>query len=115
MEVVLDPLRGRLGDLQLLKRPGHPQVGRAGQVRAARAAAFRVVVRVSSGSAQHIAAPGAPGCLPRLRFFASSRSCARRCLRGGLRPGASSPDGGIEELPLLRETIRSSRATCSRS
>ena len=70
---------------------------------------------MSSGSAQHIADPGAPGCLPRLRFFASSRSAARRCLRGGFRPGASSPDGGIEEFPLLREMIRSSRATCSRS
>src|SRR5271166_2558066 len=44
LQVVLDPLRGRLGDLQLLERPGHPQVGRAGQVRTARAGAVRVVV-----------------------------------------------------------------------
>ena len=71
--------------------------------------------RVSSGSAQVIAAPGAPGCLPRFLFFPASRCAARRCLRGGLRPGASSPDGGIEEFPLLRDRARSSRAACARS
>lgn len=70
---------------------------------------------MSSGSAQLIADPGAPGCFPRLRFFSASRSAARRSLRGGSRPGTSSPEGGIEELPLLRDRARSSRATRSRS
>jgi len=37
---------------------------------------------VSSGSSQRIAAPGAPGCLPRFRFPAA-RCSARRCFRGG--------------------------------
>jgi hypothetical protein len=36
-------------------------------------------------------------------------------LRGGRRPGRSSADGGIEEFPLFRDTIRSSRANRSRS
>src|SRR6185312_14822025 len=40
--------------------------------------------------------PARPTALPRFRFAA--RSAARRCLRGGLRPGASSSDGGIDEL-----------------
>jgi GntR family transcriptional regulator len=31
--------------------------------------------------------------------------------RGGVRPGRSSADGGIEELPLFREVSRSSRST----
>jgi hypothetical protein len=34
---------------------------------------------------------------------------------GGFFPGRSSVLGGIEEFPLLRETSRSSRATCSRN
>ena len=101
----------RLGDLFLLVRPRDPEVGGAVEVRPARAGALRVISPGSHpGTVQVIAAPGAPGCLPRLRFFAASRSAARRCLRGGLRPGVSSPEGGIEELPLLRDTARSSRA-----
>jgi hypothetical protein len=74
----------------------------------------------SSGSAQHIADPGEPGCPPRLRAV---RSAARRCCRdAGVRPGTSSALDGIDEFPLLREVSRSSRATvacksptCSRS
>jgi hypothetical protein len=31
--------------------------------------------------------------------------------RGGVRPGRSSADGGIDELPLLRDASRSSRST----
>ena len=57
--------------------------------------------------------PGLPGCFP--RFFFSARSAARRCCRGSFRPGRSSDDGGIEEFPLLRDTVRSSRAIRSRS
>jgi hypothetical protein len=64
-----------------------------------------------SGSAQHIADPGAPGCLPRLR---PARSAARRCCRdGGVRPGTSSVPGGNDEFPLFREASRSSRATAT--
>ena len=43
------------------------------------------------------------GLLAPLALLRLPASAARRCLRGGLRPGASSPDGGIEELPLLRD------------
>jgi len=66
---------------------------------------------VSSGSSRQARnAPGAPGCLPCLR------PPPRRGLRsGGFFPGRSSVLGGIEELPLLRETSRSSRATRSSS
>jgi len=44
MQVMLDAAGRDQRHLQLLERPGHPQVGRAGQVRTARAGAFRVVV-----------------------------------------------------------------------
>ena len=65
----------------------------------------------SSGSAQHIADPGAPGCLPRLR---AARSAARRCWRvGGVRPGTLSVLGGNDEFPLFREARRSSRVTAA--
>jgi hypothetical protein len=64
----------------------------------------------SPGSAHRIAVSGALGCRPRARFTAS-RSAARRCLRGCLRPGRSSRTGGIDEFPLLPDKARSSRAT----
>jgi hypothetical protein len=65
---------------------------------------------VSSGRSLHGRyAPGAPGCLPGLRFFPPCRCPG--C--GVLLPGWSSLLGGIEELPLLREISRSSRAICS--
>ena len=60
-----------------------------------------------------MAALGLHGCLPRFFFFA--RSAARRCFRGGLRPGRSSELGGIEEFPLFRDLARSAAASCSRS
>ena len=44
VQVVLDPLRGRLGNLQLLERPGHARILRAGQVRAAPAPALREMI-----------------------------------------------------------------------
>ena len=59
-------------------------------------------------------APGLPGCFPRFRFFASARSAARRCFRGGFFPGRSSELGGIEEFPLFRDPDRSAAASCSR-
>ena len=51
--------------------------------------------------------PGDPGCLPGFRFPAPPAGFRR----GGVRPGRSSADGGIEELPLLRDASRSSRST----
>ena len=44
VEVVLDPLRGRLGDLQLLAGPGHSRIPGISQVRAALARPGRVPV-----------------------------------------------------------------------
>ena len=44
MQVMLDAARGRLGYLQLLERPGHAQILRAGQVCAARACPGRVMI-----------------------------------------------------------------------
>ena len=67
---------------------------------------------VLSGRGSHARyAPGAPGCLPGFRLFPPPR--ALRC--GGFFPGRSSDEGGIEEFPLLRDSARSSRLTCSRS
>ena len=57
-------------------------------------------------------APGLPGCFPRLFF--SARSAARRCFRGGFRPGRSSELGGIEEFPLFRDPARAAVSSCSR-
>ena len=57
-------------------------------------------------------APGLPGCFP--RFFFSARSAARRCFRGGFRPGRSSELGGIEEFPLFRDPARAAVSSCSR-
>ena len=57
-------------------------------------------------------APGLPGCFP--RFFFPARSAARRCFRGGFRPGRSSELGGIEEFPLFRDPARSAVSSCSR-
>ena len=57
-------------------------------------------------------APGLPGCFP--RFFFSARSAARRCFRGGFRPGRSSELGGMEEFPLFRDPARSALSSCSR-
>ena len=57
-------------------------------------------------------APGLPGCFP--RFFSPARSAARRCLRGGFRPGRSSELGGIEEFPLFRDPARAAVPSRSR-
>ena len=48
-----------------------------------------------------------------LAGLAASRAAAGCC--GGVFPGWSSPDGGIEEFPLLREISRSSRASFASS
>ena len=44
VQVMLDPPRGRAGDLQLLERAGHSQVLHSGQVRAALACPLRVMI-----------------------------------------------------------------------
>jgi hypothetical protein len=54
--------------------------------------------------------PGAPCCLPRRRPDPFTGLGA-----GLVFPGRSSLDGGIDEFPLLRPTIRSSCATRSTS
>jgi hypothetical protein len=111
VQVVLDPAGGRLGDLQLLIRAGHPQAARAGQVRAAAAQPLRIV-------ADHLVRLGPAHRRPwRARLLAALTRRplrARRCCRdGGFRPGRSSAPGGMEEFPLLRDAARSSRATRS--
>jgi hypothetical protein len=106
VQVMLNHLRGHQRDLDLLMRSHHPQVGRAVQGGAALTHPRRECGTVSSGcSLQARCGPRAPGCLPCLRFPPPG------CLRGGgVWPGRSSADGGIEELPLLREESRSSRS-----
>jgi hypothetical protein len=110
MPVVLDGLRARLGQVGDLVRVPDPDITGPGQVPAAPAGTLR---EVRDGAVRVIVPrqvrPAAPGCLPGLRFFPPC--CCLRC--GGFLPGWSSLLGGIEELPLLREISRSSRAICS--
>ena len=112
VQVVLDPLRRRQRDLLLLIRPGNPQVSGIRQVTAAGAGTLGMVILGPVRTFHVIDAPGLPGCFPRFFFFA--RSAARRCFRGGLRPGRSSDDGGIEEFPLFRDPARSAVSSRSR-
>jgi hypothetical protein len=64
---------------------------------------------VSSGlSRQARFDPCAPGCLPGFRFGPLPRT---GFTGGGVRPGTSSIEGGIDELPLLRPSRRSNSAT----
>jgi hypothetical protein len=67
----------------------------------------------SASSAHGRLVPAAPRCLPRLRFAPPVPGLALRA--GFLRPGRSSVDGGMLELPLLRDTSRLSRSTSARS
>lgn len=110
VQVMLDPLRRQRRDLHLLQRPRRAQTKGGFQVRAASARARRVMV-------DHLVWPGTS---PSPTIPAACRACAclaaRRGGRDGLRPGrTSSEDGGIDELPLSRDIIRSSRTTRSRS
>jgi hypothetical protein len=66
---------------------------------------------VSSGpSRQARCAPGAPGCLP-CRF----PDPPRFRWPGAFRPGRSSAEGGIEELPEFLDAARQAASSCSRS
>jgi len=107
---MLGHLDGDLRQVVHLMRALDADVGGGGQIRAAGAAAGRAValrlIRV-----RHPRQPAAfcARLLPRLRC-AAPRS--RRLPFGLPRPGStSSPDGGKDEFPELRDTIRSSRAT----
>lgn len=87
VQVMLNPLRRRLWDLQLLVRVGHPEVPGGGQVRAARARTPRVViahligVRPSSSPL-----PAHPAAYPACAFPpapAPAAACAAACGRAG--------------------------------
>ena len=110
---MLDAARGQAGYLQLLERPGHAQILRAGQVRAARACPGRVMILhlVRLGPAHRrsrragLLAPLALGGGP----FRSAPLPPRR-----LAAGLVIEDGGIDEFPLLRDAARSIAAIRSR-
>ena len=80
-----------------------------GQIAAAVAAALGKPIPTLAGVlGPGQVAPGAPGCLPRFRVTPPRRF---GFTAGGVLPGSSSFDGGIDELPLLRESRCSSRAS----
>ena len=111
VQVMLDDRRGHLRDLHLLVRGSHPQVRRAGQVRAARARPPREMRHRPVG----ILAPGQVRAR-RARLLTRVRACpAAASPGGGVRPGWSSSDGGSEELPEFRDAARSSLASRSSS
>ena len=97
--VVLDHTHADQRDLVPLVPVGHTQLGSRAQAGAAFAGALVgavlvVVTLVPPAPTQR--GPGAPGCLP----FDRPEGLARRSLRGGVRPGPSSSEDGMEELPL---------------
>ena len=108
--LMLDHLGRDLREIVHLMRALDAHVPGGGQIRAAGAPARRTMApSFSSGFCIHGSQrPCAPGCLPRFR-----RGPLPLCrLPPRLpRPGSnSSLDGGRDEFPELRETIRSSRA-----
>ena len=109
VQVMLGHRRGDQRDVDQLVRGRHAQVRRAGQVRAARARPLREMRH----RLVRVLAPGQvrarrAGLLARLAPFPFPRF---GLAGGGVRPGRSSADGGIEEFPLFRDTSRSSRST----
>jgi hypothetical protein len=113
VQVMLDHRRGLQRDLHLLMGGRHPQVRGPFQRRAAHACSLREVrhraVRaVRPGQAR--CDPGAPGRLPGLRPPLPRPGFGGG---GGVRPGRSSADGAMEELPLVRPRRRRSSATSS--
>ena len=111
MQVMLDAARCYQRHLQLLTRPGHAQVSRAGQVRPAPAHAGRAVIDHLIGFRPRHRRSRRPGCFPRPRLL----PLPRRSRFGGSLPGRSSAEGGIEELRLLRPSRRLSSAASARS
>ena len=110
MQVVLDPPGGQQRNLQLLGRGRHAQVSRTGQVRPAPPHGPR------GGGRPPRRAP--PRSSPRPARRAACRAYAPPAAPHGAAAAtaacgqASHPVlGGIDELPELRDTIRSRRAT----
>ena len=98
---------GYLGDVGLLVAVDDPQIGRGLQVRAAAARAFGKPVLVYVGFPPELEMrPRRTGLLAAFTAFTSRFGFTG----GGVLPGASSPDGGIEELRLLRDCRCSSLA-----
>ena len=106
-------VRGQLRDLDLLMGGRHAQVGRGGQVRAARARPLREMrhrpVRVLAPGQVRARRPRLLARVPPLPL------APLRVGGGGVRPGWSSSDGGSEELPEFRDAARSSLASRSSS
>ena len=113
VQVMLDDRRGHLRDLHLLVRGSHPQVHRAGQVRAAHARPPREMRHRPVG----ILAPGQVRARRARLLTRIPLAPPPRCgfPAGGVRPGWSSSDGGSEELPEFRDAARSSLASRSSS
>jgi hypothetical protein len=111
VHIVLADLDADLWQIVHLVRAFDAHISGLGQIRPAPAATFRAVRHPLIGGAPHgIALPFAPCCFPRLRPELFARFGV-----GFVLPGRPSLEGGIEELPLLRETNRSSRRTRSSS
>ena len=107
VQVMLDHPRRRQWDLHLQVAGHHPRPAAPARALPHSHVPAGKCGTVSSGcSLQARCEPGAPGCPPGFRF--PPRAGLRR---GAGRPGRSSADGGIDELPLLREASRSSRST----
>ena len=109
MLVVLGDRDADLRDLMLLVAVHHPQVGGIGQIVPALAAPLREPILLVIG-------PVHPGEVrprgSRLLTLAPLRPTTRAFFAaGGVLPGSSSREGGIEELPELRDSRCSTRAS----
>lgn len=109
MLVVLRHAHRHQRDLVLLIAVHDTQVGSCGQV--CPATAHPLEVTVPAVVEFVLIAPAQRGSPA--RRAACPDGFARRSLRGGVRPGPSSFEGGIEKLPLLRESRCSSSASFS--
>jgi hypothetical protein len=61
------------------------------------------ISETSSILRKRIAAPGDPGCFPRLPLLLRPLGGPPLLAAGSRRPGRSSADGGIEEFPEFRD------------
>ena len=112
--VVLGDRHGDLRDLVLLVAVDHAQIPRAGQVVAAVAAALRepVAPLVAGRRSTPDATPAPRAACPATASAHPGRA-ASPAPRG--LPGSSSRDGGLEELPELRDSRCSNRASLAAS
>jgi hypothetical protein len=113
VQVMLDPLRRRCRDLLLLIRTRDTPVSGAGQIPAARALALRVVILGPVRELPPHRRARAARLLPPVPLLLHPFP-GPPCLRGIFRPGRSSADGGMDELPLFRDPARSAAASRSR-